>query len=435
MDQILLASCILFAAVILFLASGIWVAISLLATSIVGLALFTPAPVGSMLASTMWDSSWNWALTALPLFVWMGEILFRTRMSSDMFAGIAPWVSRLPGRLLHVNVLSCGVMAAVAGSSAVTAATVGRMSLPELAKRGYDERMMIGTLAGSGTLGLLIPPSIVMIVYGVTAQQSVARLFIAGIIPGIILMLMFMAYVAIWASFNKDKMPLPEPAIPLRQKIWQSRRLIPIVLLIIGVIGSIYGGFATPTEAATIGVVGSLILAAAGGTLSWASFMDSLMAATRTSCMIAFIIACAACLTIAVGFVDIPRALTSWVDALGLTSYALLAVLSLFILVMGCFLEGISIIVLSASVMLPMVEAAGIDLVWFGIVIVILIEAAQITPPVGFNLFVLQALTGRDIWRITLASVPFFFILLLLLVLITIAPQIVNWLPSMMLAR
>ncbi|MDX6748565.1 TRAP transporter large permease subunit [Geminicoccaceae bacterium 1502E] len=432
MDQIVLASTVMLAVVLLFLASGVWVAISLLAASIAALVLFTPVPAGSLLASSMWDASWNWALTALPLFVWMGEILSRTRLSSDMFSGVAPWVSRLPGRLLHVNVLSCGIMAAVAGSSAVTAATIGRMSLPELSRRGYNENMMIGTLAGSGTLGLLIPPSIVMIVYGVTAQQSVARLFIAGILPGLVLVLLFMGYVALWSMANAERMPAAEPRVKLRTKLWESRRLIPVLLLIIAVIGSIYGGIATPTEAATIGVVGSLALAAAYGGLSMATFMESLLAATRMSCMIAFIIGCAACLTIAVGFVDIPRALAGWVDSLGLSRYALLAVLAFFILVMGCFLEGISIIVLSASVMLPMLEAADVDLLWFGVFVVILIEAAQITPPVGFNLFVLQSLTGRSIWRITVATVPFFLILMLLLVVITMAPAVVTWLPGLM---
>ncbi len=428
-------SLVLLVLILLLLASGIWIAIALLAAGVVGLAFFTMAPAGSLLASAMWDASWNWALTALPLFVWMGEILTRSRLSQDMFAGVSPWVGRLPGRLLHVNVLSCGIMAAVSGSSAVTAATIGRMSLPELARRGYDERMMIGTLAGSGTLGLLIPPSIVMIVYGVTAQQSVARLFIAGIVPGILLIILFMGYVAIWAVLNRDRMPAADPPVPLGRKIWEARRLIPVLLLIVLVIGSIYGGIATPTEAATIGVVGSLVLAALGRTLTLAGFLHGLMAATRMSCMIALIIAAAACLTIAVGFLDIPRALASWVDALGLSSYGLLAVLALCILVMGCFLEGISIIVLSASVMLPMVQAAGIDLLWFGIFVVILIEAAQITPPVGFNLFVLQSLTGRDIWRVTAATLPFFLLLMLLLVLITLAPGLVTWLPERMIAR
>ncbi|MCB2054073.1 MAG: TRAP transporter large permease subunit [Geminicoccaceae bacterium] len=431
----IVTSLVLLALVLLFLASGVWVAVALLASAVAGLAFFTVAPAGSLLASAMWDASWNWALTALPLFVWMGEILTRSRLSQDMFTGVSPWVARLPGRLLHVNVVSCGIMAAVSGSSAVTAATIGRMSLPELQKRGYDERMTIGTLAGSGTLGLLIPPSIVMIVYGVTAQQSVARLFIAGILPGLLLMALFMGYIVLWSLLHRAEMPEADPPVPLGRRIWDSRRLIPVLLLIVVVIGSIYGGIATPTEAATIGVVGALVLAAAGGTLSWAGFLDGLMAATRMSCMIALIIAAAACLTIAVGFLDIPRALAGWVDRQGFSAYGLLAVLALCILVMGCFLEGISIIVLSASVMLPMVQAAGIDLLWFGIFVVVLIEAAQITPPVGFNLFVLQSLTGRDIWRVTAATLPFFLLLMLLLVTITLFPSIVTWLPERMIAR
>jgi len=432
MDTTVLASLVLASSLLLLLASGVWVALSLLTVGMVMMGLFTTAPMGSLIASTLWDSSWGWALTSLPLFIWMGEILFRSKLSADMFQGLAPWVSRLPGRLLHVNVLGCGIMAAVAGSSAVTCATIGRISVPELEKRNYPLNMTIGTLAGSGTLGLLIPPSIIMIVYGVTAEVSIARLFIAGVLPGILLMTLFMGYTAIWSLLNPDKMPPAEPPVPFLEKIYRSRRLIPVALLIGSVVGSIYGGIATPTEAATIGVIGALILAAIGGGLTRASFMDGLMAAMRTSCMISFIIACAACLTIAVAFVDIPRSLASWVDAMHLSPYALVAVLAVFMLILGCFLEGISIIVLTSSVMLPMVQAAGIDLLWFGIFVVILIEAAQITPPVGFNLFVLQSITGKDILTVTKAAIPYFFVLMLLLVLITAFPQIVTILPKMM---
>jgi C4-dicarboxylate transporter DctM subunit len=432
MDPIVLASLVLAGSLLLLLASGVWVALSLLTVGMVLMGLFTTAPMGSLIASTLWDSSWGWALTSLPLFIWMGEILFRSKLSSDMFQGLAPWVSRLPGRLLHVNVLGCGIMAAVAGSSAVTCATIGRISVPELEKRHYPLNMTIGTLAGSGTLGLLIPPSIIMIVYGVTAEVSIARLFIAGVLPGLLLMCLFMGYTAIWSMLNPDKMPPADPPVPFLEKVYRSRRLIPVALLIGSVVGSIYGGIATPTEAATIGVIGALILAAVGGGLSRKSFMESLMAAMRTSCMISFIIACAACLTIAVAFVDIPRSLASWVDAMQLSPYALLAVLAVFMLILGCFLEGISIIVLTSSVMLPMVQAAGIDLLWFGIFVVVLIEAAQITPPVGFNLFVLQSITGKDILTVTKAAIPYFFVLMLLLVLITVFPQIVTALPKMM---
>lgn len=432
MDPTVLASLVLAGSLLLLLASGVWVALSLLTVGMVMMGLFTTAPMGSLIASTLWDSSWGWALTSLPLFIWMGEILFRSKLSSDMFQGLAPWVSRLPGRLLHVNVLGCGIMAAVAGSSAVTCATIGRISVPELEARRYPLNMTIGTLAGSGTLGLLIPPSIIMIVYGVTAEVSIARLFIAGILPGLLLMALFMGYTAIWSLLNPQKMPPADPPVPFLDKIYRSRRLIPVALLIASVVGSIYGGIATPTEAATIGVIGALILAAIGGGLTRQSFMEGLMAAVRTSCMISFIIACAACLTIAVAFVDIPRLLAGWVAAMQLSPYALLAVLAVFMLILGCFLEGISIIVLTSSVMLPMVQAAGIDLLWFGIFVVILIEAAQITPPVGFNLFVLQSITGKDILAVTKAAIPYFFVLMLLLVLITLFPQIVTALPKMM---
>ncbi|MBB96515.1 MAG: C4-dicarboxylate ABC transporter permease [Rhodobacteraceae bacterium] len=409
----------------LLLASGIWVAVSLTAVGAVALAVFSPAPAGSLLASTVWDASWNWTLTALPLFIWMGEILFRTRMSQDMFHGLSPIVGRLPGGLLHVNVLGCGVMAAVAGSSAVTCATVGRMSVPELKKRGYDERLTIGTLAGSGTLGLLIPPSIMLIVYGVIAQQSISRLFIAGVVPGVMLIGLFMAYVAFRAWLNPALAPRETVSLGWAETLRRTRLLIPVVVLIFVVIGSIYGGFATPTEAATMGVLGALGLAAWSRSLTWASFVDALMGAVRTSTMIAFILVGAAFLSIAMGFTGVPRVIAAEVDTWNLNSYQLLVVLTLLYIVLGCFLDGVSMMVLTASVVLPMVKAAGIDLLWFGIFTVIVVEMAQIPPPVGFNLFVLQSLTGRDILQVTRASIPFFFLMIFGIVLIVIFPQIV----------
>ena len=426
---------ILFAIMGLLLASGIWVAISLTAVGFVAMFFFSAAPAGSLLASTVWDSSWNWALTALPLFIWMGEILFRTRLSEDMFHGLSPVVGRLPGGLLHVNILGCGVMAAVAGSSAVTCATIGRMSVPELKARGYDERLTIGTLAGSGTLGLLIPPSIMLIVYGVVAQVSISRLFIAGVLPGLMLIGLFMAYVAIRARLNPSLAPPFTERLSLGEKLARARLLIPVVLLIFAVIGSIYGGFATPTEAATMGVVGALILAAWSGSLTRASFADALMGAVRTSTMIAFILAGAAFLSIAMGFTGVPRVIAGHVEAWNLNQYQLLIVLTLLYIVLGCFLDGVSMMVLTASVVLPMVKDAGIDLLWFGIFTVIVVEMAQITPPVGFNLFVLQSLTGRDILRITAASAPFFFLMLLGIVIIVAVPGIVLWPVELMVSR
>lgn len=431
MDQTLLALVLMCGALIALLGAGIWVAVALAAIASGAIVLFTPVPAANLIASTLWEASWQWPLTALPLFVWMGEILFRTRLSRDMFNGLGPWVGWLPGRLLHVNVLGCGIMAAVAGSSAVTATTVGRMSLPELQRRGYDERLMIGTLAGSGTLGLIIPPSIVLIVYGILAQQSVARLFIAGILPGLLLIVLFMGYVAAWSLLHRDRMPAREPSIPLGEKLRRSSRLIPVVALIVAVIGSIYSGVATPTESATFGILGALAIALATRTLSWQSFRESLMAATRISCMITFIIVTAAILSSAVAFIGIPQYLANGIGQLHLSPGWLLFALTLIFILMGCFLEGVSILVLSSAVILPMLQSAGIDLLWFGIYAVIIIEMAQITPPVGFNLFVLQSITGRSIWQVTLATLPFFLLLCLAALIVALAPGIVTWLPSL----
>ena len=434
MDTTLL-SILLTVVMFALLASGIWVAFALLATGVAGMALFTQAPLGSILATTSWGSSNSWALAALPLFIWMGEILFRSRLSEDLFAGLSPWMTRLPGQLLHVNILGCGVFAAVSGSSAATAATIGKMSMPELARRGYDERMAIGTLAGSGTLGLLIPPSIILIVYGVATEESIARLFIAGVFPGIMLMALFMGYVIAWALLNPHRMPAREADVSWRERIFALKRLLPVILLITGVVASIYLGIASPTDAAAVGVLLALALSWWSGTLTRASFVESLMAATRMSCMIAFILAGAAFLTVAMGFTGIPRQLAEWIGTLDLSPTMLIVALTVFFIVLGCFLDGISVVVLTTSVILPMVEHAGIDRIWFGIYIVLVVEMAQITPPVGFNLFVLQGLTGRDILAIGRAAIPFFFVMVVAVAIIWVFPDVVTWLPSKMAER
>ena len=434
MDMVWLAI-ILGGALVLLLGMGVWIAPALIAVGIIGMEFFAGAPGGSILATNSWASSASWTMTALPLFIWMGEILFRTKLSEDMFAGLAPWVDRLPGRLLHVNVLGCGIFAAVSGSSAATAATIGRISLPELKSRGYPEAISIGSLAGSGTLGLLIPPSIIMIVYGVAAQISVARLFIAGVLPGLLLMALFSGYIVLWAAMNKERIPVAAIAMSFGQKLHASRSLIPVVLLIIGVIGSIYAGFATATEAAAIGVVGALLIAALSGMLTLATFVDSLLGAVRTSTMIFFILLGAAYLTSAMSFTGLPAALANWIASIGMPAWALLTALTLFFIVLGCFLDGISIVLLTTSVIMPAVQAAGIDLLWFGIYIVIVVEMAQVTPPVGFNLFVVQGMTGKDIFTVAKAAFPFFVLMVVAVVVITMFPQIVLSLPSAMTAR
>ena len=416
------------------LGSGLWVALSLLAAGMVAMEFFTSAPVGLVLATTVWGASNSWALAALPLFIWMGEILFRSRLSRDMFTGLAPWINWLPGRLLHVNVLGCGIFAAVSGSSAATAVTIGKMSIPELSKRGYDETMTIGTLAGSGTLGLLIPPSIILIVYGVAIEESIARLFIAGILPGLMLVGLFMGYVVIWSLFNRHKMPPREPSLPLWERIKLTRHLLPVALIIFGIIGSIFAGWASPTDAASVGVALALLFSWLSGSLDWENFTASLMGAMRTSCMIAFILAGAAFLTVAMGFTGIPRVLAEWIGGFNLSPAMLLFALTLFFVLLGCFLDGISVVVLTTSVIQPMIEQAGIDRVWFGIFIVIVVEMAQITPPVGFNLFVLQGLTGKNILVIARAAFPFFLLLLVAVGLIVAFPEITTYLPNRMMS-
>jgi len=414
------------------LAAGLWVAATLFVVAFVGLLLNGTDSIGIIMATTTWGASSSWTLAALPLFIWMGEILFRTRLSEDLFKGLAPWLNHLPGRLLHVNILGCGIFAAVSGSSAATAATIGRMTAPELKRRGYDDRMALGTLAGSGTLGLLIPPSIILIVYGVSAEISIARLFIAGALPGLMLVLLFMGYTVLWAMLHKENMPAADPHVSFREKVRASMGLFPVIGLILFVLGSIYGGLATAIEAAVFGVFGALVLSLLSGSLSRKTFMESLMGATRTSCMIAFILAGAAFLTVAMGFTGIPRALAEYISTLGLSPLGLIVVLTIFFALLGCFLDGISVVVLTTSVVLPMVELAGIDLLWFGIYLVLVVEMSQITPPVGFNLFVLQALTGKNILLIARYALPFFLLLMVAVVLVTAFPGIVTWLPEQM---
>ncbi|MFM8757409.1 MAG: TRAP transporter large permease [Limnohabitans sp.] len=416
----------------LILGSGVWIGLTLSGVAWIGMQLFSSRPAGDAMAVTIWGSSSSWTLTALPLFIWMGEILFRTRLSDDMFKGLAPWMHGLPGRLLHTNVVGSTIFAAVSGSSAATCATIGKMTLPELSRRGYPEHLVVGSLAGASTLGLLIPPSIIMIVYGVTAEVSIAKLFIAGVLPGLMLALLFSGYIAAWSMMNPGAIPRDDTRPTLVEKLAASRHLIPVMLLIIGVLGSIYSGLATATEAAAVGVVGALILSAAQGSLNWRSFRDALMGATRLYCMIALILAGAAFLTLSMGYIGLPRHLAEWISSLGLTPGQLIVVLAVFYIVLGCFLDGISMVVLTMGVLMPTIQAAGIDLIWFGIFIVLVVEMAQITPPVGFNLFVLQGMTGRQLTWIARVTFPMFVMMVIGVSLIYAFPAIVTWLPRQM---
>jgi tripartite ATP-independent transporter DctM subunit len=414
------------------LAGGVWIAIALMACGFVGMQFGAGGiSAGSVLATTIWGNAASWTLAALPLFIWMGEILFRTRLSEEMFRGLAPWLNWIPGRLLHVNVLACGIFGSVSGSSAATCATVAKIALPELNKRGYDERLALGSLAGAGTLGILIPPSITMVVYAVAANVSIIQVFLAGFLPGLLVMGLYSGYIAVWSLLHPDRTPPPEPRMSFSEKIRESANLIPCLLLITLVFLALLLGWATATECAAWGVLGSLAIAWWSGSLTWDSFWQSVMGTTRITCMIMLILAGASFMSTSMAYTGIPQALAHWVDGMHLSPYALIAALTVMYIVLGTALDGISMIVLTTAVVIPMVKQAGFDLVWFGIFVVLVVEMAEVSPPVGFNLFVLQTMSGKDSNTVARASLPFFCLLVLAVAIITVFPDIVMVLPRM----
>ncbi len=412
------------------LGGSVWIGLALMGVAWVGMELFTVRPAGDAMITTIWTGASSWTLTALPLFIWMGEILFRTRLSQDMFKGLAPWMSWLPGGLLHTNIVGCTIFAAVSGSSAATLTTVGKMSIPELRARNYPEYMIIGTLAGAATLGLMIPPSLTLIVYGVTINESITKLFMAGIFPGLVLAGLFMSYIILWHYFSKGQRPDPEPSMKFVDMVKNSRFLIPVLLLVFAVIGSMYLGYATATEAAAVGVVGSLTLAAAQHSLNWDTFVASLLGATRTSAMIALILMGAAFLSLSMGFTGIPRALAAFIDSMSLSPLVLIMALTVFYIILGMFLDGISSVVLTMAIVEPMIRQAGIDVLWFGIFIVVVVEMAQVTPPIGFNLFVLQGMTKHEISYISKTALPMVGLMALMIVILVMWPELATWLPN-----
>jgi tripartite ATP-independent transporter DctM subunit len=432
MIELVQVSLVLLALLTVLLAGGVWIAIALMACGYVGMQFVGGnIPAGPVLATTIWGNSASWTLAALPLFVWMGEILFRTKLSDEMFRGLAPWLNRIPGRLMHVNVLACGIFGSVSGSSAATCATVAKIALPELKKRGYDEMVSLGSLAGAGTLGILIPPSIMMVIYAVAANVSIIQVFLAGFLPGALVMVLYSGYIALWSLANPDKTPPPDPPMSLRQKLAESAKLIPTFLLITLVFVSLLVGWATATECAAWGVLGSLAIAWWHSMLTWESFWQSVMGATRVTCMIMLILAGASYMSTSMAYTGIPQALATWVGSFNLSPYALIAALTVMYIVLGTALDGISMIVLTTAVVIPMIKSAGFDLVWFGIFVVLVVEMAEVSPPVGFNLFVLQTMSGKDSNTVARASLPFFFLLVLAVAIITVFPDLVMVLPRM----
>ncbi|MFZ0177250.1 MAG: TRAP transporter large permease subunit [Pseudolabrys sp.] len=430
MVELVSISALLLIFLTILLAGGVWIAVALLATGYVGMQFIGGGiPSGPVLATTIWGNSNSWTLAALPLFIWMGEILFRTKLSEEMFRGLAPWLNRIPGRLMHVNVLACGIFGSVSGSSAATCATVAKIALPELKKRGYDEMVSLGSLAGAGTLGILIPPSITMVVYAVAANVSIIQIFLAGFLPGLLVMVLYSGYIAGWSLLHPEKTPPAEPAMSFREKLHESQQLIPLTLLIVLVFLSLMLGWATATECAAWGVMGSLAIAWWHSALSWDAFWASVMGTVRVNCMIMLILAGASYMSTSMAYTGIPAALASWVDSFHLSPYALIAALTVMYIVLGTALDGISMIVLTTAIVIPMIKQAGFDLVWFGIFVVLVVEMAEVSPPVGFNLFVLQTMSGHDSNTVARASLPFFFLLVVAVAIITVFPDIVMVLP------
>ncbi len=424
-----------------FLLSSIWIGVSLMLTGIFGMLVFKvnlpPAisiwnKIGDLLSSSLYDSLNSWSLAALPMFILMGELLYKSSISTRLLNGLIPWLTKVPGRLLHVNVAACSLFAAVSGSSAATTATVGKITLSELKKRGYSKSLAIGSLAGSGTLGFLIPPSLIMIIYGVLSNVSIGKLFIAGILPGILLASSYALYIIIATSIDKSAVPIQEEKITWKMRADSLKDLAPIFSLIILVLGSIYAGFATPTEAAALGVLGSILLGFYFKSLDFEVFKTAILNSIKTTVMISFIIAGAGFLSQVVGFLGIARALSEYIASLGLSPYMLIFVVGIMYMILGMMLDGISMVVMTLPIVLPIIIAAGYDPLWFGIFLVLMVELSQITPPVGFSLFVIQSISGEKIDYILKATFPFFIIMILIVVVLTIFPEITFYLPSKM---
>jgi len=434
MDSPLITSIIIIFGLLGLLAAGVWIFAAMLVVSIVGLFVlndYSFVRIGSMLTSVQWKTMTSFELAALPLFVWMGEILFRTRLSEQIFRGLAPWVNWLPGRLLHVVVLACGIFGSVSGSSTATCATISKIALPELKRRGYDEGITIGALCSGGTLGILIPPSIIMVLYAVAAEVSLVKLFIAGFLPGFLMMSLFSGYIVVWALFNPDKSPKGEDQMTLRQMFSLLIELGPITALLVFVFGALFAGLITATECAAWGVLGAILIALHSGTLNWSSFRDSVQSTLRTSCMIAILIAAAGFMSTFMAIAGIPKAVAVAISDMQLSPFALIALLTVVYILLGIFLDGVSMILLTLPVVLPMVTGAGFDPLWFGIFLIIVIEMAELSPPVGFNLFVLQNMTGKDVFTIGWMSLPFFLMMVVTAAMITFWPEIVMVLPDL----
>ena len=426
---------VVFGILFLTLAAGIWVGFSLFIVGFVAMILYSPLSAGSNMASSVWATVEKWEYVAVPLFILMGEILYRSGISEKLFKSLVPWVYRLPGGLLLMNIVSCTLFAAVSGSSAATTATVGRITLAEFDKLGYDRRLAMGSLAGAGTLGFLIPPSLIMIVYAILSEVSIGKMFMAGILPGLLLAGIYSSYIIYRGIRNPGIAPRTQESYSWRERTVGLKDLAPTLLLILIVLGSIYGGVATPTEAAAVGVLGGTIFALINRRMNFKIMFECLVGAVKTTSMIMIIVVGAGFLSRVMGFLGIPMAITRAITELGLSPYMLMILLGGFYILLGCLLDGFSIVVMTLPIALPMVTAAGFDPIWFGIYLILMVEVSQITPPVGFNLFVIQGLTGEPIVQVAKYALPFFFLMILTTAILTLYPEIVLFLPKLMVGK
>jgi len=436
MDASIAIMCLLvFGVLVLTLSSGIWVGFSLFIVGFVGMVFFSSLPAGNNIASSVWATIEKWEYVALPMFILMGEILYRSGISEKLFASLVPWLYRLPGGLLLMNIISCTLFAAVSGSSAATTATVGRITLAELDKLKYDRSLAMGSLAGAGTLGFLIPPSLIMIVYAILAEVSIGKMFVAGILPGLLLAGIYSGYIIYRGIRNPEIAPKSKESYSWKERMVGLKDLVPMAILIIMVLGSIYGGFATPTEAAALGVFGATIFAVINRSMNFKIMLECLMGAVKTNAMIMLIVIGAGFLSRVMGFLGIPAALTTTITQMHLSPYMLMILLGVVYVILGCILDGFSIVVMTLPIALPMVTAAGFDPIWFGIYLILMVELSQITPPVGFNLFVIQGLTDEPIMQIAKYAFPFFLLMVLTTAIVTVFPEIALFLPKLMTAK
>ncbi len=428
-------SAVVFGSLFLLLAAGVWVGFALFVVGFIGMTFFSSLPAGNNMASSVWATIEKWEYVALPLFILMGEILYRSGISERLFRALVPWLYRLPGGLLLMNIVSCTLFAAVSGSSAATTATVGRITLAEFDKLGYDRSLSMGSLAGAGTLGFLIPPSLIMIIYAILAEVSIGKMFMAGVLPGLLLSGVYSAYIIFRGIQNPEIAPQSQETYSWTDRLMGLKDLAPTVTLILMVLGSIYGGYATPTEAAALGVLGAFGFAVLNRQMTAGILFDCLKGAVKTNAMIMLIVVGAGFLSRVMGFLGIPAAITQAITQMDLSPYMLMILLGGVYILLGCLLDGFSIVVMTLPIALPMVTAAGFDPIWFGIYLILMVEVSQITPPVGFNLFVIQGLTGEPIMRIARFALPFFFLMLLTTAVLTVFPKIALYLPDLMSAN